>query len=169
LAQRGNYERTPEQEKVDKQRQIPYHMHINVELMECAYLICSMLLEIPYMPCRDYDLRRRMLSRSFHYQLKQSEKATLLGPAENTREHVVAAARAMLDGDWRRANGFLFNEKMDAKVCVRLSVVRTCVCRCGICFDKQRMCAHLLVGAYKRNVCERICSTMPPSTQPYPL
>lgn len=29
--------------------QIPFHMHINLELLECVYLASSMLLEIPYM------------------------------------------------------------------------------------------------------------------------
>lgn len=58
------------QDKLERARQIPYHMHINVELMECVYLICSMLLEIPHMASQEYELRRRLLSRSFHYQLK---------------------------------------------------------------------------------------------------
>lgn len=63
------------QEKLERARQVPYHMHINVELMECVYLICSMLLEIPHMASQEYELRRRLLSRSFHYQLKQVSDA----------------------------------------------------------------------------------------------
>lgn len=66
------------QEKLERQRQVPYHMHINVELMECVYLICSMLLEIPHMASCEFEMRRRLLSRSFHYQLKQSEKVSIL-------------------------------------------------------------------------------------------
>ncbi|CAI4227571.1 unnamed protein product [Auanema sp. JU1783] len=110
------HEKTAEQEKVERQRQVPYHMHINVELMECVYLICSMLLEIPHMASYEFEMRRRLLSRSFHYQLKQSEKASLIGPPEMTREHVVAASRAMLAGDWKKCRDYIVNEKMNQKV-----------------------------------------------------
>lgn len=32
------------------------------------------------------------------------------------REHVVAASKAMRNGDWRKARDFIINEKMNAKV-----------------------------------------------------
>lgn len=109
-------DRTPEQETRERNLQVPYHMHINLEVMECVYLICSMLLEIPSIACHEYDLRRRLLSRSFHYQLKFSERSALIGPPENTREHVVAASRAMLKGDWIKCRDFIINDKMNVKV-----------------------------------------------------
>ncbi|KAL3091723.1 hypothetical protein niasHT_024305 [Heterodera trifolii] len=109
-------EKTAEQELKERSLQVPYHMHINLELMECVYLICSMMLEIPNIACYEYDVRRRLLSRSFHYQLKFSEKAALIGPPENTREHVVAASRAMLRGEWIKCRNYIINDKMNAKV-----------------------------------------------------
>jgi translation initiation factor 3 subunit C len=96
-------ERTSEQEKQEKERQIPFHMHINLEMLECVYLVSAMLIEIPYMAAHEFDARRRMISKSFHHQLKNSERQSLVGPPESMREHVVAASKAMRNGNWRTA------------------------------------------------------------------
>lgn len=61
LLPQRQHERSPEQEKVEKQRQMPFHMHINLELLECVYLVSAMLLEIPYMAAHEFDARRRMI------------------------------------------------------------------------------------------------------------
>jgi len=34
-----HHERSNEQEKIEKQRQMPFHMHINLEMLECVYLV----------------------------------------------------------------------------------------------------------------------------------
>lgn len=70
--------------------QVPFHMHINLELLECVYLVSAMLLEIPYMAAHEFDARRRMISKQFHHQLRVGERQPLLGmqtcqpPVQNT-------------------------------------------------------------------------------------
>jgi len=91
-------------------------MHINLELLECVYLVSAMLIEIPYMAAHESDARRRMISKSFHHQLKVSERQAVTGPPESMREHVVAASKAMRNGLWNAAYTFIINEKMNAKV-----------------------------------------------------
>ncbi|XP_076120905.1 eukaryotic translation initiation factor 3 subunit C isoform X5 [Alosa pseudoharengus] len=132
LLMRNMQERNAEQEKIEKRRQVPFHMHINLELLECVYLVSAMLLEIPYMAAHEFDARRRMISKQFHHQLRVGERQPLLGPPESMREHVVAASKAMKMGDWRTCHGFIINEKMNSKVwdlfpetqCVREMLVR---------------------------------------------
>jgi len=99
-----NVERTPEQEKIEKRRMMPFHFHINLELLECVYLTSAMLLEIPFMAAHEYDHRRRVISKSFHYQLRLSDKQSLVGPPESMREHIVAASKAMKTGDWKKCS-----------------------------------------------------------------
>lgn len=57
-----------------------------------------------------------MISKSFHHQLKVSERQAVTGPPESMREHVVAASKAMRNGLWRQAHNYIINEKMNAKV-----------------------------------------------------
>ena len=116
LLQRQGERISPEQEKIEKRRQIPFHMHINLELLECVYLVSAMLLEIPYVASHEFDARRRMISKQFHHQLRVSERQALLGPPENMREHVVAAAKALKMGDYRACLDFIVNDKMNNKI-----------------------------------------------------
>ncbi|KAI5722278.1 hypothetical protein M8J76_006224 [Diaphorina citri] len=116
LMPQRQHERSKEQEKVEKQRQIPFHMHINLELLECVYLVSAMLIEIPYMAAHEFDARRRMISKTFYQQLRSSERQSLVGPPESMREHVVAASKAMRQGNWANCVNFIINDKMNAKV-----------------------------------------------------
>ncbi|WFD36449.1 Translation initiation factor 3 subunit c [Malassezia cuniculi] len=99
----GQYNVSPEAEKLDRQRQVPFHMHINLELLECVYLVASMLLEIPNMAYAgsDPELRKRVISRPFRRMLDYTDRQVFTGPPENTRDHIMQASKALQNGDWK--------------------------------------------------------------------
>ncbi|KAK9460441.1 eukaryotic translation initiation factor 3 subunit 8 N-terminus-domain-containing protein [Lipomyces oligophaga] len=96
---------SPEQEKIERQRQIPFHEHINLELLECVYLTSSMLLEIPFMAQCGFapDAKKRTISKSFRRMLDYHERQVFTGPPENTRDHIMLASKSLATGDWKRA------------------------------------------------------------------
>jgi translation initiation factor 3 subunit C len=83
---------------------LPYHMHINLQLIECIYLISAMLIETSF--------RRK----HFNILIYQAEKQPIIGPPESMREHIVAANHAMKIADWKTCVNYLFNDKMNNKV-----------------------------------------------------
>ncbi|XP_063934669.1 eukaryotic translation initiation factor 3 subunit C-like [Zophobas morio] len=104
--------RTPEQQAAEKSRQVPFHLHINLELVECVCLSCAMLLEIPNIAANPYDNKRRVISKQFRRLLEHNNRLPFSGPPENTREHIVAAAKCLSHGNWKGACDLLFNIKV---------------------------------------------------------
>lgn len=101
---------TPEQEKAEKIRQMPFHMHINTELLEGAFLVSSMLTEIPLIAGIDSDeMKRKSISKPFRRLLDFAERQTFSGPPESTRDHIMQASKALQDGDWKRCRDLILN------------------------------------------------------------
>ena len=99
------HEKSPEQEKLERRRMMPFHMHINLELLETAYLVSAMLLEAPTMRLSGaHEARRAKAFRQPFWRLVDAyERQTFAGPPENVRDHVMAATQALLKGNWRAA------------------------------------------------------------------
>eukprot|EP00698_Gefionella_okellyi_P002932 TRINITY_DN12778_c0_g1_i1.p1 TRINITY_DN12778_c0_g1~~TRINITY_DN12778_c0_g1_i1.p1 ORF type:complete len:938 (+),score=232.07 TRINITY_DN12778_c0_g1_i1:65-2878(+) len=98
----GRYgERNPEQEKIERRRSTPPHMHINLDLLEFVHLTCAMLLEVPNMAYDQFDLRRRVISRPFRKLLDYYDRQIFIGPPENTRDNIMSASRSLARGEWQ--------------------------------------------------------------------
>lgn len=101
-------EKDAEQEKMERRRQIPYHMHINPDLLECCHLTCAMILELPHLARTPVPgAYQTIVSRQFRKYLNGYGKQVFTGPPENTREHVLAATKALLAGEWQKACDFI--------------------------------------------------------------
>ncbi|KAG8810894.1 Translation initiation factor 3 subunit c [Serendipita sp. 401] len=109
---------TPEQEKAERTRQMPFHMHINTELAEAAFLVASMLVEIPLLASLDTEeARRKAVSKSFRRLLDHANRQVFNGPPENTRDHIMQASRALQDGEWQKARDLMiWNEELAASL-----------------------------------------------------
>lgn len=105
-------DKDPEQEKIERRRQMPYHMHINPDLLEMCNLTCAMILELPQLARSSLGASNsnpNVISRQFRKFLTAYNKQVFCGPPENTREHVLAATKALLAGEWQRALDYLLN------------------------------------------------------------
>ncbi|KAG7090852.1 hypothetical protein E1B28_009934 [Marasmius oreades] len=104
---------TPEQEKAEKQRQLPFHMHINTELLEAAFLVSSMLVEIPLLASIDSEeLKRKAISKPFRRLLDFADRQIFTGPPESTRDHIMQASKALQDGEWEKCRDLVQSIKI---------------------------------------------------------
>ncbi|THG98273.1 hypothetical protein EW145_g7454 [Phellinidium pouzarii] len=104
---------TPEQEKTERQRQLPFHMHINTELLEAAFLVSSMLVEIPMLASIDNDeQKRKTVSKPFRRLLDFADRQVFSGPPESTRDHIMQASKALQEGDWEKCRDLIQSIKI---------------------------------------------------------
>lgn len=111
--QRYNTQLPPEQELIEKRRLLPFHMHLNIELLEAAYLTSCMLVEIPLLASVDTEeQRRRISSKTFKRLLDMADRQAFMGPPENTRDHIIKASKALQAGEWERARDLVLSIKI---------------------------------------------------------
>lgn len=107
-------DKSAEQEKAEKRRQVPYHQHINLDLLEACHLISAMLLEVPNMAAAAVDgetssSRRRVISRTFRKFHDQANLQVFDGPPEQTRDFIMRASKMLQKGDWKASSDLVCN------------------------------------------------------------
>lgn len=93
------HERNLEKEKLERMREYPYHMHMNLDMLEAVNLISAMFAEIPNL-AKHGDTKRKIISKSFRKQFEHHKKQVFTGPPESTRHLIMCASDALADGDW---------------------------------------------------------------------
>jgi translation initiation factor 3 subunit C len=111
--QRFQAQLTPEQERAERARQLPFHMHINTELLEAAFLVSSMLVEIPLLASIDSEeQKRKIISKPFRRLLDFADRQVFTGPPESTRDHIMQASKALQDGEWEKCRDLIQSIKI---------------------------------------------------------
>ena len=91
--------------KAERRRQVPYHMHINTDLLEACHLVSAMLLELPQLSRS--NLNSYPISKAFRKYMMQHNRQVFTGPPENVRDHIMAASKAVMKGEWAKAVTFV--------------------------------------------------------------
>lgn len=108
----ANKDKSTSQEREERKRAIPYHMHINTEVVETVYFICAMLIDIPKMAISPQDPDKFTLSKYFKKLMDFHERQASSGLTEGFREYIIAAAQKLRRGYWKEAYEVL--SKLDA-------------------------------------------------------
>lgn len=95
-------ERTPE-ERAERLRQFPYHLHFNLDQIEGIFFLTSILFE----PKTFFDPKRKSLGRGLKKACDGMERSLFSTPPETTKECLTAAVSALLEGEWKRCYSLL--------------------------------------------------------------
>jgi len=68
-----------------------------------------MLLEVPNMAAHPFDVKPKVISKSFRRQLDLFDRQVFAGPPETVRDNVICAAKALEKGEWKHCEELLLN------------------------------------------------------------
>ncbi|CAL6304195.1 unnamed protein product [Bathycoccus prasinos] len=101
------HERSLEQEKLERRRQMPFHLHINIETLESMYMISSMIVEATHLIHNSGH--SRSFGKPFSRFFDVYERQSFNGPPENIRDTIMCATNFLLTGEWRKAAKLVSN------------------------------------------------------------
>ncbi|AOA63503.1 Translation initiation factor 3 subunit c [Komagataella phaffii CBS 7435] len=110
LLGQGSNQRQQPASQIDKQRLVPFHMHINLELLDCVYLTASLLLEIPQIIQQSSGRKvsnKLQATKSFRRTLDYYNRQVFIGPPESTKDYIMRAASSLQAGKWEQAINFI--------------------------------------------------------------
>lgn len=89
----------------ERQKLLPFHMHINLELLECVFMTLSLLIEIPALAVAGTtkDSRRKASIKLFKAKLEFHDRQYFTGPPELIKDHLIYASKYLQRGDWAKA------------------------------------------------------------------
>lgn len=165
-------DRDAEKEKLERRRQYPAHMHINLDVLESVHLLSAMFVEVPNTAQNGQDNKRKVISKVFRRFLDYHQSKAFNGPPENTRDCAMAATTRLQRGDWKKALEYVQRMKMwklmpqselvFAKVKHKIQEValRTYLLSYGPYYNSLSLAALCDMFELEEQECYRLCSKM---------
>jgi translation initiation factor 3 subunit C len=94
-------------EKEERRRLLPTHLHINAELVEAVHLIASMLIEIPNIVADPNEANKKQSAKYFRRQYEGYKN--FYGPPESYKDFIIVAAKELHQGNWKKCYDFLLS------------------------------------------------------------
>lgn len=94
---------------------LPFHKHINMDLVDVVFMTCSLIIEIPSMTAFYTGIKIKKTPynvKSIRRILEHFDKQNYQPPAETSRDLILFAAKAMQVGDWKKCVDYLLNIKI---------------------------------------------------------
>ena len=110
---------------------VPFHTHVNIELVDIVYYISSLLIEVPLIALQSYQSStngannllnnelqlqsqniNKNTSRSFKRILDYTERQYFQGPPEETRDYIFDAYHKLIKFNWFESSKILSNLKV---------------------------------------------------------
>lgn len=82
---------------------MPFHFQISIQMLECVHYISCMLLEIPAFAQNQFTLNKAPISKTFRRLTEHYDGQAFHLAAENHKDYIVKAARALNCSDWQSA------------------------------------------------------------------
>jgi translation initiation factor 3 subunit C len=171
INQRFN-DRDAEKEKLERRRQYPAHMHINLDVLESVHLLSAMFVEVPNTAQNGQDNKRKVISKVFRRFLDYHQGKAFNGPPENTRDCVMAATTKLQRGDWKKALENVQRMKMwklmpqsdvvfaQVKHKIQEVALRTYLLSYGPYYNSLSLVALCDMFELEEKECYRLCSKM---------
>lgn len=94
---------------------LPYHKHINLDLVDVVFMTCSLIIEVPQITAFYSGIKIKKTpytARSIRRVLEHFDKQNYKPPAESSRDLIIFAAKAMQSGDWAKCYEYLLKIKI---------------------------------------------------------
>ncbi|EFA81058.1 proteasome component region PCI domain-containing protein [Heterostelium album PN500] len=104
-------EKDPLKEIEEKQRILPGHLHIAIDVIETVNLLSGMLIAVPQTAARPFDSKLKTC-KFFQRHMDHLDKQVFVPPPESFKDVIYASSKALATGDYRTTIDLLAGLKL---------------------------------------------------------